>query len=639
MLDGERFVEALSRLGYPSASALKGSEFDWLFDAAPDNLHLLRVFCHRLNHNNALTPEEVQAFRVLRESGKPIMDNATLGDLLKMCGPIDVCGSLSSLCGEEDVSVEELEAELQALRKEKQLKLRRLKKLQVLAASRGADSSAALGLLQEGSGAMKEASSALAVENAATNAALEGLVKETQKLAGFFHTEDLSVGQNNETTAPSASQSVLLSQLPLDAFLHQEEQNTKALATYTQCQFFQGISDMVETSTSKRFQLTELSCCSESEEEEDEKLVESRRKEMAQLQWAHIVAQHQLLKEQAEEHGDQALKNWLTEQLGSQTQPMGSLQASWREPALRSELLSVESDLEALMREPVRSALRDSARLLNVPVVRGDLALQIARQNYYTARQTEVRDQLLRQKASFEVLRLAQDTELRTGRRMATQLDEVISRLEGASQSAAQRGNILTQPELTQRPCLTPWRNTKLQVINSKDVAFSRLLQMLELGKLSECKDPILTYGRLEAEASSLQKELVSVQDSLERAAQEQGYSGARLEHDRDALERSAYSDIVQPLLRPQVCATATPAQELCPNAQEVSVVLSELEVKQKNMYKLLQDIVGDLRTKRARLEQSATLRRERELYVYFHLDPTLLSKVVCEMEARAGVK
>ncbi|MCJ8731348.1 hypothetical protein PDJAM_G00198570 [Pangasius djambal] len=637
MLDGERFIEALSRLGYPNASALKSSEFDWLFDTAPDNLHLLRVFCHRLNRSNALTPEEVRAFQVLRESGKPILDEATLGDLLKTCGPTDVGGSLSSLCGEEDVAVEDLEAELQALRKEKQLKLRRLKKLQVLAASRGADSSAALGLLQEGSSAMKDASSALAVENAATNAALEGLVKETQKFAGFFHTEDLLMKKNNEITAPPAPQSALLSQLPLEPYLHQEEQNTKALATYTQRQFFQGISDMVETSTSIRFQLTELSCCSESEEEDDEKLVESRRKEMAQLQWAHIVAQHQLLKEQAEECGDQALKNWLTEQLSSQTQPLSSLQASWREPALHSELLSVQSDLDALMREPVRSALRDSARLLNVPVVRGDLALQIARQNYYTARQTEVRDQLLRQKASFEVLRLAQDTELRRGRRTVTQLDKVISRLEGASQSAAQRGNILTHPELTQTPCLGP--NTKLQVISSKDVAFSRLLQMLELGKLSECKDPLLTYGRLEAEAASLQKELVSVHNALERAAQEQGYSGVRLEHDHDALERSAYSDIVQPLVRPQVCATATPAQELCPNAQEVTVVLSELEEKQKNLYKLLQDIVGDLRTKRARLEQSATLRRERELYVYFHRDPTLLSKVVCEMETRAGVK
>lgn len=97
---------------------------------------------------------------------------------------------------------------------------------------------------------------------------------------------------------------------------------------------------------------------------------------------------------------------------------------------------------------------------------------------------------------------------------------------------------------------------------------YLRLLQMLELGKLSECNDPLLTYGRLEAEASSLQEELVSVHHALERAAQEQGYCSVRLEHDRDTLERSAYSDIVQPLLRPQVCATATPAQELCPNAQ-----------------------------------------------------------------------
>ncbi|KAL7875744.1 hypothetical protein AOLI_G00107070 [Acnodon oligacanthus] len=643
MLNGERFVEALSRLGYPAVSSLKGSEFDWLFDAAPDNLHLLRFFCHRVNQNNVLKPEEVQAFRVLRESGKPILDEATLQDLLKTCrtndGTVGARGSLPSLCVEGDVSVEDLEAELQALRKEKQLKLRRLKKLQVLAASRGADSAAAQILHQEGSTVVKDANSALAVENAATNASLEGLVKETTKLAGFFNAEVPLIDKKDGAIPAVADQSgapVLLSQLPLEPYLHQEELNTKALAGYTQRQFFQGISDMVESSSTKRFQPVELSCCSECEEEEDEKVVESRREEMAQLQWAHIVAQYQLLKEQAEEQGDQALKDWLTEQLSSQTQPLGSLQASWREPALHSELLSIQSDLDMLMRDPVRSAIRESARLLNVPVVRGDLALQISRQNYYTARQAEVRDQLLCQKASFELVRLAQDAELRTGRRTAAQLQEVVQRLEGASEAAAQRLSTLSLPELAQMPCLGPNAKT---VIGLKDSAFSKLLQVLELGQTSECKDPLQTFGRLEAKASGLLEELCSVREALERASREQGYAGVRLERDRDALESAAYSLIMQPFMRPQVRATATPVQELCPNAQELSVVLSELEEKQKNLYKLLQDIVGDLRIKRAQLEQSATLKRERELYVYFHLDPTLLSKAVREMEVRTSAK
>lgn len=96
-----------------------------------------------------------------------------------------------------------------------------------------------------------------------------------------------------------------------------------------------------------------------------------------------------------------------------------------------------------------------------------------------------------------------------------------------------------------------------------------RFLQMLEVSKAStEREDPFQTYSRLETAASNLQEHLVAVQEALDGARREQAFTGARLERDRDVLDQVVYSDIVQPLLRPQVCATATPALELCPHAQ-----------------------------------------------------------------------
>ncbi|XP_016102459.1 HAUS augmin-like complex subunit 3 isoform X2 [Sinocyclocheilus grahami] len=626
MLDGAQFVEALSRLGYPRASVLKGSEFDWLFETAPDNLHLLRVVCNRLNRSNVLTPEELLAYKALQESGKPILDEATLGELLKTCLPVDggvVSRSSSALGGEGNVTIKDLETELQALRKEKQLKQRRLSKLQMLATNWGANSSAPQALLQEGGNIVKDANSALAAENAYTNSTVENLSKETTKLAGFFQTDTYSIRSEDGAApqlVPQPRTPVLLSQLSLEPFLQQQEQFTKVLTSYTQRQFFQGISDMMETSPSNHCQLTNLSCCSENEEE-DEGLVELRKKEMAQLQWAYIVAQYQLVKERAKEHGDKAAKEWLIQRLNSSTESLCYSQASRLEPDLHSEILYIQSEIQSLMLDPVRSVLRDCARLLNIPVVRGDLALQLARQNYYTSRQTEVRDQLLRQKAFFELVRLAQDAELLMGKRVMKQLDEILKRLEGAAEVAAQRENILTQPHLTQVPYLGS--NAKQQVITSKDTAFSRLLQMLELGKApTEKEDPFQTYSRLETATFKLQEDLVTVQEALDGARREQAYTGARLESDRDALDQVAYSDIVQPLLRPQ----------------ELTIVLDELEVKQKALYTSLQDIVGDLKSKRGRLERSAALRRQRELYVYFHLDPRLLSRAVRDIEAQAGV-
>lgn len=52
-----------------------------------------------------------------------------------------------------------------------------------------------------------------------------------------------------------------------------------------------------------------------------------------------------------------------------------------------------------------------------------------------------------------------------------------------------------------------------------------------------------------------------------------------------------------------------------------------------------MQDIMGEVKVKRSQLQRSAPLRKERELYVYFHLDPQLLEWTVKDQEAKLAGK
>ncbi|XP_056156385.1 HAUS augmin-like complex subunit 3 isoform X2 [Lampris incognitus] len=656
MPNGGQFVEALSRLGYPGASSLKGSEFDWLFDCAPENLNFLNFVCRTLNPSNVLTPEDARAFRELQKSGKPILYEAALDEVLKTVGPADgssanilrpSSSSSSSLFGGEgDVDIEDLEAELQALRKEKELKQRRYKKLQVVATARAEVGLRITTELESTAGKLKDANAAVGFENADTNSLLQSLSDEVGKLASHLPVDPEAKskeGGKEETVAPVSKRTpLLLSQLSLQPYLHQEELSTKTLTTFTQKQFFQGISDIVQTSFSNHLQPLDLSSCEmgderEKEQEDKEKkmegevhVVEKRRIEMARLQRAYIVAQHQLLSAMAQEKSIMAGLNWLSENISTSTS------LNTREAMSRRELQAVEAELEALLHGPFLAALREAARLLNVPVVRGDLALQLARQNYCTSKQDQVRDYLLRQKASFDLLLLALEMELRRWKTVMKQLDEMGHRLVEGGEEAARRIKALAQPDLSIYPKPNP-------IISCKDAAFSRLLQILETSRDSSDHsrtEPFQTYKALDQAARDLAGNLQSTREALAGAACQQGYMGARLHGDCETLHQAIYIELQQLVLEPQVCPTAATDQELlCPSAQELTVKLAEAETQLQSLQNLMKDIMEEVKAKRSQLERNSLIRRERELYVYFHLDPLLLKKAVEDLEGKMNIK
>lgn len=590
-------METLKRINYPKADALNGADFDWLFDTVEDQ-SFLRWFCGNVKEQNVLSKEELQALSLLEKSGKPILEGAALEEALKTCQACD--WKTPSL---DDQDLEKLEDEVRMLQKVKQLQVQRRNKCQLLAAVRAHGS---LGLGAKEAPAARGLSRSQGVLRAAAaeaSAALQALGGGVARLMTLGHSH---AGRGTEPT-------LFLSQLSLEKYLSQEEQSTAALTLYTKKHFFSGIPEVVESSNEENFQLLDMQAPSV---HDDQALVEERRLEMARLRFAHICIQQQLIHLKASNWSMSSSIKWAEENLHSlPRQVVGEGNLDAKISSLKSEILQLEEEISHIKDQSLPALVKENAQLLlSMPVVKGDFDLQIAKQDYYTERQELVLNQLIKQKASFELLQLAFEVELRKHWDVYRQLESLAQGLSRSNSVLHQRLEMLKGPS-------APEQINSRNTIDTKDYSTLRLYQLLE-GE-NKKKELFVTHENLKKSAEKLKQDVSLVQSQLALSAQEHSFFLSKLNNDVDMLCDALYQGGNQLLL----------------NDQELVEQFHQVESQLNKLNHLFTDILADVKTKRKILTSNKLHHMERNLYVYFLKDEDYLKEMVEDLENQSKIK
>lgn len=593
---GKEFVETLKKIGYPKADSLNGEDFDWLFEAVEDE-SFLKWFCGNVNEQNVLSEKELEAFSILQRSGKPILEGTALDEALRTCKTFDL--KTPTL---DDTEIQKLEDEVQTLQKLKNLKIQRRNKYQLMASETSYKSLALNAKQEEATKKLKQSQGFLNAVNTKLSNELQVLADGVNNLMMFFRSSNLGQGTNPM---------VFLSQFSLKKYISQEEQSTAALTLYTKKQFFQGIHEVVESSNEENFQLLDIQTPSICDNEE---ILGERRLEMARLQIAYICAQQQIIYLKASNLSMKSSIKWAEENLHSLTsEAIGKENLDAKISSLNSEILKLEEQITHIKDKILPAVVKENAQLLNMPVVKGDFDLQIAKQDYYTARQELVLNQLIKQKASFELVQLSYEIELRRHWDTYRQLENLVQQLSQRN-VLCQRLATLTGPSASEQ------LNSRTPV-DAKDDSAHRLYQLLKGD--NKKKELFITHEHLEEVAEKLKQDISLIQDQLAVSTQEHFFFLSKLNNDVDMLCDALYHGGNQLLL--------------CD--QELMEHFHRVESKLNKLNHLLTDILADVKTKRKILAINKLHQVERELYVYFFKDEDYLKDVVENLENQSKIK
>ncbi|KAG8508635.1 HAUS augmin-like complex subunit 3, partial [Galemys pyrenaicus] len=578
---GADFVEALRRLGYPGAGALGARDFDWLFERAEDAA-FLRWFCARAGAACVLAAAELRAFGALRAAGRPVLEGAALDEALRTRAPGPAPAAPAAPAAQEaelaaqEAELAALEAELRALRG---LRLRRRHQAQLLAAAAGHRARALGAREAAAAGALRRGRAAVGAAAARLGAELRGAAGAAARLSG--------------PARAGAGPPATLAACPVERYLGREERSTAALAAYARTRFARGAREAVRAADERGPRLLPAPAGG------------GERREMARLRLADQCARHQLLQLRARSGSLRAAVARAEEALrGPAARAADGERVDASISLLNAEILKLEEEI-ASAKDSLPAVVRENAQSLSVPVVEGDVDAQLARQDRCTARQEFVLGQLIKQKASFELLQLSFEIELRKHWDVHRQLENLVQELSQSNRALQRRLEMLTDPAVSQQ---TSPRNA----IGAKDHSARR-----------QKKELFITRGNLEKAAQELKQAVSLEQNKLEISTREHSSFLSKLNNDVDMLCDTLYQGGKQLLL----------------SDQDLTEQFHQVESQLNKLNHLFTDVLADVKTKRKMLASNKLLQMERKLYVYFSKDENHLKNIVENLENQSKMK
>ncbi|KAJ6667709.1 hypothetical protein lerEdw1_016030 [Lerista edwardsae] len=662
---GAEFVEIL-KIVYPKASDLHEKYFDWLFDC-PELEHFLEWFCNTVGEENVLSSAEVKAYENLIVSGKPLLEEETLEQVLKTCRQSSQ--QRDAMQENETQPPETLEKEMQRLQSQCICWMKRCNAVRIHAVSMNLKSCHLEEKMEQASRQMKKAHQQLELDNFQSNNGfnqacqtakelvqwcrkpgnehmkasmammdlrcyLELEEKFTEDLLGFF---------------PKALQSIIDDAVTEKASLakkgwgdSQKEQHMESIAKLAQkvplenkgvicSEDFYGehVVSKDEPDVDRKIVPKEM------EHPETEKLwtealdihddrglktqaaavqvgnckdgnLGSYQEELRQMELTYLCNQRLLVMTSAEIEGTSSALQWARKALKAakenKIKEEEGYELHFRIAACQEQLCILQNKVDQGTGQQLLPLLQGNAYLFRLPVIRGELDLEVIKLGHVESMQEEAAAQLMGQLSHLEVLRLLLMLEEKDLHQMNTEMVTILNDSEAKLQrwQSCLEGSMFSVKQCPQT------------LIDPSDLASLRVWKMLDTH--GQGKQFFHSYKTLAGWGSRLCQELKMSQVQLVTPLSQL----PKLESDHEILYFMMYGDSNQIML----------------HAQELSESLEQLGTIQAKLHQMLMDTLSDLKIKHKSL-QSHIQQAEHNFYMHFFNNPTQLQKLVEELEEK----